>query len=437
VVTDALITELGNVTRLRVISRQSVLHLKGTQKTAPEIGRELKADAIVEGSVLQAEGRIRITAQLIQVDPEQHLWAKAYECEVRDIITTQGQVARAIAEAVQVALTPSELGRLARPRPVDPEAHLLYLKGQHCMEHWTRDGFFTGLDYFRLALEKDPAHALACAHLSECYGLLGFWGHFPFAEAFPRAKEAARRALALDDSLSTAHWVLGWASLLLDWDFVTCEREARCAIELNASDAGAHVLYAVFLVGVRQDYPQAVAEAQLALDLAPLSQYVNTSAAWVYVFADEHERAIEQARKALELFPESLQAYQTIGLAELGRRRYAQAILAFEKAVAISREPLSLAYLGHAQAKAGRTDTAWQLLDELLSRSQLEHVLPRSFAALYAGLGDGDQTIHWLRKALEARDPGLFWLRANPAYDAWRSDPRVEKILHQAGLRGS
>jgi TolB-like protein len=436
VVTDALITGLGNVSTLRVISRQSVLHLKGTQKTAPEIAREFKADAIVEGSVLQAEGRIRMTAQLIQVDPEQHLWAKAYECEVRDIVTTQGQVARAIAEAVEVALSPSELERLNRSRPIDPEAHVLYLKGQHCMEHWSREGFLKGLEYFRLALEKDPTHALACAHMAECYGLLGFWGHLPFAEAFPRAKDAARRSLALDEALSTAHWVLGWASWLLDWDLVTCETETVRAIQLNASDAGAHVHYSVFLAAVRGDYAKAAAEAKLALELAPLSQYVNTYAAWIYVFVDDYGRAIEQAHRALELFPESLQAYYALGMAELSRCRYTEAIAAFQKAVVIAPEALSIAYLGHANARAGNVDEALGSVDELLSRSTREPVPPRALVVLYAGLGDRDRASEWLRKAFEMRDPGLFWLRVNPLYDPLSSDPRFEEVLHRLGLRG-
>lgn len=170
-VADALTTALGNVSTLCVISRQSVLHLRGTQRTLPEIARELKTDAIVGGSVLQAGGRVRITAQLVQVAPERHLWAKGYECEMGDILTIQGRVAQAIAEAVQVALTPAEKGQLDRPRPVNPEAHLAYLRGRHHMGQWSRESFERALDYFRSALEKDPTHALAYAHMADCYAL--------------------------------------------------------------------------------------------------------------------------------------------------------------------------------------------------------------------------------------------------------------------------
>lgn len=156
-VADALTTELGSLSSLRVISRQSVLHLKGTRKTAPEIARELKADAVIEGTVLQAGNRIRIAAQLVQVSPEQHLWADTYDCELSDILAIQGQVAQAIAKAVQLALTPIEAARLDRNRPVDPEAHLAYLKGRHHMGRWSRESFEYALEYFQLALQKDPS----------------------------------------------------------------------------------------------------------------------------------------------------------------------------------------------------------------------------------------------------------------------------------------
>jgi len=215
-VADVLTTELGTVSTLRVISRQSVLHLKGTEKTVPEIARELGADAIVEGSVLRAGNRIRITAQLVQASPEQHLWAKTFDCDLADVLTVQGQVAHAIAGAVQLALTPAEVARLNRARPVDPEAHLAYLKGRHHMGRWSRESVEKALEYFHLALQRDPVHALAYAHAANCYALLGFWGHLPFRDAYQRAKESAQKAIALDGALSAAHWALGWATWLRD-----------------------------------------------------------------------------------------------------------------------------------------------------------------------------------------------------------------------------
>jgi TolB-like protein len=293
-VADALTTALGNVTSLRVISRQSVLHLKGTQRTIPEIARELKTDAVVEGSVLRVGDRVRITAQLIQVAPERHLWAKGYECEMGDILTIQGQVSQAIAEAVKVALTPAERDRLVRPCPVNAEAHLAFLKGRHHMGQWSRESFEKALECFRAAVEKDPTHARAYAHMADCYGMLGNWGHRPSLEAFQSAKQAALQALALDDALSTAHWAYAWATWVCDWDLVTCEAEMLRAIQLNPSDEHAHMAYSIFLVTTTSDRGGAVSEMRLSLDLDPLSPYINALMAWTYVFVRDYKRAREQ-----------------------------------------------------------------------------------------------------------------------------------------------
>ena len=433
-VADALTTALGNVSTLRVISRQSVRHLRNSERTVPEIARELKADAIVEGSVLQVGGRVRITAQLVQVAPEQHLWAKGYECEMGDILTIQGQVAQAIAEAVEVVLTPAEKSRLARPRPVDPEAHLAYLRGRHHMGQWSRESFERALECFRLAVEKDPAHAPAYAHMADCYALLGHWGHLPFRDAFRRSKEAALQALALDDTLSTAHWAFAWATWVCDWDLVTCEAEALRAIQLNPSEEHAHAVYSVFLVTTREDPAPAVKEMKLALDLDPLSQYVNANMAWIYLFVKDYGSASEQARKTLELFPDSLLAWWGLGLSELCRSRFAEAIAALEKAAAISPDAISIAYLGSAQARTGRADIALSLLQNLLSRSEREHVPPRCFVFLYAALGEQDRAFEWLEKAYETHDTGLFWLRVMPLYDPLRSSPRFNEMLRRVGL---
>ncbi len=433
-VTEALITELGSVGALRVVSRQSVLHLRGTRSTAPQVARELSVDAIVEGSALRTGGHVRISAQLIQAAPEQHLWANAYECGIADLLTIQGQIARAIAEAIQAALTSGEMARLSRPRPLDLEAHVAYLKGRHLVGQRSREGFEGALNCFRLALEKDPTHALAAAHLADCYASLGFWGFAPFPEAFRRARESAVRALALDPFLSTAHWAFAWVTWVLDWDLARCEAETHRAIELNPSDEGAHVMYSVFLSVARGERARAAAEATLALELDPLSQHVSTCAAWVYLFTRKYRRAIQQARRTLELFPGSLQAYYVIGLAERCRLRYSEAIAALEKALAISPDPLSMAYFGAVQAEAGNPSIARSMLQDLFSRRGREPVLPRCFVLLHGALGEKDEAFKWLEEARRAHDPGVFFLRVMPLYDPLHLDPRFKEMLRCVGL---
>ena len=433
-VTDALITALGGVSTLRVISRQSVLHLRGTQETVPEIARELKADVIVEGALLQAGGRIRITAQLVQARPERHLWAKGYECAAGDILTVQGEVAQAIAEAVQVALAPTEKQRLSRPRPVNPEAYRAYLMGRHHMGQWSRQSFERALDCFRDALARDPAHAPAYAHMADCYALLGYWGHLPFREAYQQAKQAALKALALDDTLSSAHWAFAWATWVCDWNLAACEAETLRAIQLNPSDEHAHAVYSVFLITTSDNPARAVSEMKLALDLDPLSHYVNANMAWIYLFVRDYENAVAQALRTLDLFPGSLLALQGLGLAELCRSRYAEAAAALEKAAAISHDPFSTAYLGVAHARRGDRDLAGSLLQQLLQRSQREPVPPRCFVFLYASLGEQDRALEWLENAYAARDTGLFWLRVMPLYDPLRGTARFNEMLRRMGL---
>ncbi len=411
-VADALTTELGNVSTLRVISRQSVLHLKGTRKTLREIAYDLNADLVVEGCVFLDGDSIRITAQLVQTMPEQHLWSKAYSCRMGDILTMEGQVARDIAEAAQVTLSTAEVGRLSRQRPVDLEAHVAYLKARHYLGQYSHDGFHKGLQYLHLALEKDPTHGPAYTQMALCYSLLGFWGHLPGPEAYPRAKKAALKAIALDDALSVAHWVLGWVNWLHDWDLATCEAETLRAIELNPSDEGAHVNYAVFLAIVAEDRTKAAAEAKLALDLDPLSLNVNTDVAWIHLFIEEYERARQQARTTLDLFPDALQAWYVLGWSELMHSRLDSAIQAFEKAAAISSDALSIGYLGHALARAGHLEAATTLLDELLARLEREYVPAKSLICLYSGLGDRRSVIDWLEKAHQDRDPQLFFMGA-------------------------
>jgi TolB-like protein len=411
-VADGLTTELGNVSTLRVISRQSVLHLKGTLKTLPEIAQELKVDLIVEGCVVVNGDSVRITAQLMQTMPEQHLWSKAYSCRMRDILTAEGQIARDIAAAAQVTLSTAEIGRLSRQRPVDPEAHVAYLKARHHLGQYSRDGFHKGLQYIHLALEKDPTHARAYAQMAHCYSLLGFWGHLPGAEAYPRAKRAALKAIELDDTLSMAHWVLGWVCWLHDWDLAAFEAEILRAIELNPSDEGAHVNYAVFLAIVVGDRAKAAEEAKLALDLDPLSLNVNTDAGWIYLFVEDYEGARQQAVTTLDLFPDALQAWWVLGWAELMHSRLDSAIQAFKKAAAISQDPISTALLGHAHARAGHIEIATTLLSELLSRLEREHVPAKAFICLCAGLGKWERVNEWLEKAYQDRDPHLFIMGA-------------------------
>ena len=431
---DALITELGNISSLRVISRQSVLRFKNTKKSLPEIARELKADAIIEGSALHAGNRVRISAQLIQAEPERHLWAQSYECAMNDVLAVQARIAHSVAGAVQAALTPKDLARLSRPQAVNSQAHLAYLKARYHSGTWTKEGIEKALRHLREAMQADPEFAPAYGMLSFCMSTLGYWGYLPYHQAYSQARQAAREALALDESLSEAHTALGLVYWVADWDPAAGEREIHRAIELQPSSESAHFAHSLFLVTMLRDHDRALDAAQRALDLDPLSVLSNFSAAFILLFAGEYERAIDQALKTLELHPDSPLALQALGWAYAGRADYNEAVNAFQKAVNLSRDVNSVAALGHAQARSGQVAQAEALLGELLERSARAYVPEVCFVTIYAGLGDCDRAFERLERCYEERDPHLFWLPVMPAFDPLRSDARFDEWLARLRL---
>jgi TolB-like protein/tetratricopeptide (TPR) repeat protein len=433
-VTDAIITELARLKALRVISRQSVLRLKGTQRTLGDIAHELGVVGLVEGSALHAGAHARITAQLVLVHPERHVWANSYECDMGEILAAERRVAREVAHGVEATLAPSERAVLDSVAPVHPEAHEAYLKARHHGDAWSREGFEKSLHYLHYALTFDPDYAPAHAELAWTLSRLGYWGHVPVEDAFPAAREAAARALALDAGLSSAHQALGWVKWLYERDLAGAERMMRCAIARGPSDADAHMLLAVFLATVRARRTEAVEEGRAALRLDPISQSTNFSMAWLYLFVDEYRQATEQARRTLELYPGSLQANYVLGLSAVAQDNDTEAVAALEAACAMSRDAISVGYLAHAHGRFGRRDRAAQLIAELLASRGGGHVAPKAMIVAYAGIGENDHAFQWLERAYDERDGILYWLKAAPVFDPLRADPRFDDLAHRLEL---
>lgn len=436
--TEALITDLAKLGALKVISRTSAMRYKGSTKSLPQIASELDVDAVVEGSVLRAGDRVRITAQLIHAATDEHLWAESYQREVRDILSLQSDVARAIAEEIRIKLTPQQRARLARVRPVHPEAHDAYLKGRYHLGKWGPEGWQRGLEYLQQAIEKDPTYAPAYAWLAEACAFLAYWGILPAREAYPKAKAAALKALELDDSLADAHCALGVVHWFYDWDPGACEGEFRRALELNPGDSTAHTWHAVFLAVMKENPAEALAEVKRALELDPLSLLVNVHAGWVLFWrgfsTGQYEPAVEQARKTLDLDPNSLPAYYVLGLASGQMGRFEQAIAALEKAINLSRDERSLAFLGVTYALSGETSQARLLLRELYEQSAQEPVQGWSLGMIHGALGETDKAFECLERAYEERDARIFWLRLLPGYDLIRDDPRCQDLLRRLHL---
>ncbi len=434
-VTDALITELARIPAVRVISRQSVLHLKGSRLKLDEIARDLGVNGVVEGAVLHEGRRVRVSAQLILMDPERHAWAQSYDCDLSDLLATQREAARTIAGRVAAALRPggAELPPGESGKPVAPGITETYLKARADFDKMTAEGIGNALRHFREMNLKAPDFAPGLALHAACLFMLGYWGHAPSSEVYPGAKHLALQALAVDDGLATAHLVLAWMDLLLDWDLDAALREARRAIELSPSDTDAHAFHSTLLCFVG-DRSEAMREVQYALRLGPTSLLANQYAAWMFLHVGQHARAEAQARRTIELFPDSLQPFFVLGWSAWYQGRAEDAVAALEKALGHSREALSLSYLGHVYGRLGRTDEARRLLRELEELRTRGQGPPTAFAVLHAGLGEIDAAFEWLEAAYRLRDGTLFWLPGAPGLDPLHPDARFAALVRRVGV---
>ena len=429
--TDALITDLGKISALRVISRQSVMRYKGSKKPLPEIASDLNVDALVEGAVVHSGNRVRITAQLVQGRPERQLWAETYESDLQDVLVLQGEVARAIADEIKVKVEPQEQARLAHSRAVNPEAHELYLKGLYFWNTNRNQRDLTkAIELFQQATEKDPGDPLAYTGLSDAYSSLVGWDVLSPLETLPKAKAAATTALQNDDSLAEAHGSLGHAEMY-DWDFAGAENEFKRAIQLNPSYATGHWLYALDLSKMRR-LREAVEEMQRAQSLDPISHVSNEVSGWIFYLARDYEHAVEQEQKALELDANLAPARYYLGLAYEQERKYPEATEQFEKAVALSGGiPQFVGGLGHAYGVSGRRGEAAKILERLSDQSKRTYVSPFSIAIVYAGLGETKQTFEWLDKAFRGHAQLLTNLKVDPRLDTLRSDMRFQDLLRR------
>jgi TolB-like protein/DNA-binding winged helix-turn-helix (wHTH) protein/Flp pilus assembly protein TadD len=432
--TDELITDLAQISALRVISRTSVMVYKGARKPLPQIARELNVDAVVEGTVLRSGDQVRITAQLIDASTDKHLWSQSYEGELRDTLALQDRVARAIADQIRVKLTPREQAALKSVKVVNPEAYQSYLKGRYFWNKRTADGLRVALAYFNQAVEEDPNYAQAYSGLADTYALLGDWQYAVMTpkEANPKAKAAALKAVELDSALAEAHNSLAFVLDGYDWDLNGGGKEFRRAIELNPGYATAHHWYAWHL-GLLGQYDEAIAEMKKAQSLDPLSLIINADLAELLVLAHSYDEAIGQSRKTIEMDPNFGMAHNQLGQAYLQKQMYKEAIAELQKAVQLSGgSPTCIANLARAYALSGQRSETVDLLGELKTRSTPGYSHASEIAAIYVSLGDRDEAMNWLEKGYGERfNPGVL---IRPGFDPLRSDPRFQNLVHRVGL---
>lgn len=450
--TEALTTDLGKISALRVISRTSVMQYKETKKTLPEIARELNVDALIEGTVSHAGNRLRITANLVQASPEKHLMAESFESEAGDVLAVQAQVAQAVAREIQVKLTPNEQKLLGNTRVVNPKAHDAYLKARYLCNKDTREGLDKAIQYFQRAIAEDPNDPLGYAGLAECYALWGWAGDL-FAgdpspkDVMPKARDAALKALQLDGNLAESHTSLAAVKLILDWDWSSAERESIRAIELNPNSSTAHLWYGHYLVAMGR-FDESIAEVRRSVELDPLSQFTVDLAAWNFYFARRYDLTLQQSEKSLELFPEYPWANYHLGLVYEHTGRANEAVPEFIKAeerFGMSQD--RLAELRQVYHQAGEKGY-WR---EILTLSREASKQPRKFgrpsgygwcdymqdadvAAVEVRLGDYNAAFASLERGFANRGDALVYLNVDPYWDAIRSDPRFRELVRRVGL---
>jgi len=432
--TDELITELAQVSSLRVISRTSAMRYKTIAKTAPEIARELNVDSVLEGSVGRSNGRVRITAQLIAARSDEHLWAHGYEGEAKDVLEMQAAVARDVVKQIRLRLTSTEQGRLSRSRPVNPEAHEAYLKGLYYWNKRDQASLEKAISSFNQAINIDPSYPLPYAGIAQSYIPLTYLGYVRGADIREKVAAALGKALELDDSLAEAHTALGSAKHFYEYDWAGAEREFNRAIQLNPSYATAHQWYAQML-GSEGRGDEALAEHRRAQGLDPLSPIIISGTGHRLYRLRRYEEARVSLKDALEMDDNFPHAHWNLGLVCTKQRDFPSAIKELQKADTLFRgSSLVLGGLGYAYAASGDQTGARKVLLRLEEQARQQYVDPDAFALVYAGLGNKDKAFEWLIKATDDREGWVTFVNAEPMLDNLRSDPRFEGLLRRIGL---
>ncbi len=430
--TDALTTDLGKISALRVISRTSVMQYKGTKRPLQEIARELKVDAILEGTVARSGNRVRVTANLVQTFPERHLWAESYDSEIGDVLTVQATVAQAIAHEIQVKLTPQERKMLAGARRVNSEAFDLCLRGSYAIATGTAEALEQAVAYFQRAIQEDPTYAPAYTGLAFSYAT---WvpGRAPLRELMPKAKQAALKAIELDDTLAGAHTALAFVELTYDWNWTGAEKEYKRAIELNPNYAAAHARYAreLLVLGRREE---ALVEARRAVDIEPFSFYTDYSV-WVFILARRYDLALERTLETVQARPNWVWGHYALAQIYEQTGKTDDAVQEFLKVDELfGTDPEWIGPLKEAFARSGARGYWIRTLERYRKSAKSRYVSPGMVAAVCARVGDKQCAFEWLEKGFEERDDLLINLKVEPIFDSLHSDPRFQDIVRRVGL---
>jgi TolB-like protein/Tfp pilus assembly protein PilF len=433
-ITESIINHVSRLSGVRVMARSTVFRYKDKNLDPRAVGRKLNVDAVLLGRIQQRGDALLVGAELVEVRNGWRLWGEQYNRKLADIFAVEEEISREISEKLSLRLTGEDRNRLAKRHTESTEAYQDYLKGRYHLNRLTEDGLRKGIEYFQRAIGRDRNYALAYTGLADAFGLLGFMGLAPAAEAMPKAKEAARRALEIDNGLAEAHASLGGIFKNYDWDWAAAEREFQKALELNPRYANAHRMYAAYLSAVARP-EESLGESRLALGLDPFSLPIRVELAYNCYMSRDYERALEEALRTLELEPQFAPAQSILGQIYEQLARYDAALTALESARALSHgHPATLASLVHVLASAGRGQEARELLARLMELSRQQHVSGFWQAVALAGAGEKAAALDALYQAYEQHDVMLVWLGTEPRLDSLRAEPRLAELLRLIGL---
>ena len=431
-ITDELIDQLAKVDGIRVASRTSVFALKGKSQDVRAIGALLGCTSVLEGTVRRSGQQLRITAQLTSTEDGSLVWSQRYDRRLADVFEIQDEIARTIVNTLR-ATSFADLSTPQHPRrqTTNVNAYRLYLKGRYEWNRRTQDGVAAGITYFEQAIAEDPSYALAYTGLADCYALQVDYRSMRVVEGFVAAKEYARRAIALDDSLAEAHASLAWTLFIYDWDWGAAEHEFRRALDLDPRYASAHQWYA-FLLSSRAAFGDALVEAHTAVELDPGSISARRSLAWNYYYARRYDQTRYHLERAIEMNPNAEENYRVLGLTLAIEGDLDESIRVLSEAITMEGSgSYTKATLGFALAKAGRTSEAMGVLGDLEARAECEYVSPAAFATTLIGLGQVERALDWAEHSLEDRRGWLAYLRVNPLLDPLRGHPRFNALIER------
>ena len=453
-ITDALTTDLAQIGSLRVISRTSAMHFKGSRQTLPQIGRDLQVDAVVEGTVARGENRVRVTAQLVEASSDRHLWARTYERDLKNVLALQDEIAQDVTEQVRVKLTPNERSQLMQVHAADPEAYDDYLRGRYwatkadlwrlcrspaeCVSQTGAGRSFASgeawkaLEYYQKAIAKEPTYALGFAGIADGFIVLAISGGLSLKEASPKVNEAALKALALNPSLAEPHSSLAFVKLFNDWDWSGAEAESKQSISLNPNYARAHLWYSYYLVSMER-LDEAVNEGERARNLDPFDFYDNEWLGEALYHSRRYDEALRQLRRTLEMFPDrGSRLYSQFAEVYEQKRMFAEAFAARQQALSLNKNP-NVAALGEAYKRAGYR--GWLLKAvQILEQSPHRWDASSTLAHLYAMLDDEAHATSYLERIYEEHSPSILFVRTAPEYDAIRSSPRFRDLVRRIGF---